>query len=84
MQHCEEALRVLRAEILERRNKKYLLNEQEVSRRWTFEENVCLFKIKFPYSFSIDYNISINLKDSCISDKATIFPCKTIGASSVT
>ncbi|VIO98235.1 Uncharacterized protein BM_BM3562 [Brugia malayi] len=42
--HCEEALRVLRAEILERRNKKYLLNEQEVSRRWAFEEN-----IKRPY-----------------------------------
>ncbi|KAL3985366.1 hypothetical protein ACH3XW_38340 [Acanthocheilonema viteae] len=42
--HCEEALRVLRTEILERRNKKYLLNEQEVSRRWAFEEN-----IKRPY-----------------------------------
>ncbi|KAM3717272.1 Pre-mRNA-processing factor [Dirofilaria immitis] len=42
--HCEEALRVLRKEIIERRNKKYLLNEQEVSRRWTFEEN-----IKRPY-----------------------------------
>ncbi|VDN05248.1 unnamed protein product [Thelazia callipaeda] len=42
--HCEEALRALRLEILERRNKKYLDNEQEVSRRWTFEEN-----IKRPY-----------------------------------
>lgn len=42
--HCEEALRALRFEILERRRKKHLLNEQEVSRRWTFEEN-----IKRPY-----------------------------------
>uniref|UniRef100_A0A0N5ARA7 Suf domain-containing protein n=1 Tax=Syphacia muris TaxID=451379 RepID=A0A0N5ARA7_9BILA len=42
--HCEEALRVLRLEILERRRKKYISNEQEISLRWTFEEN-----IKRPY-----------------------------------
>uniref|UniRef100_A0A0R3RQ86 Suf domain-containing protein n=1 Tax=Elaeophora elaphi TaxID=1147741 RepID=A0A0R3RQ86_9BILA len=42
--HHEEVLRIMRTEILERRNKKYLLNEQEVSRRWAFEEN-----IKRPY-----------------------------------
>uniref|UniRef100_F1L4L7 Pre-mRNA-processing factor 39 n=1 Tax=Ascaris suum TaxID=6253 RepID=F1L4L7_ASCSU len=42
--HCEEALRAMRQEILERRRKKHLLNEQEVSRRWAFEES-----IKRPY-----------------------------------
>uniref|UniRef100_A0A914S325 Uncharacterized protein n=1 Tax=Parascaris equorum TaxID=6256 RepID=A0A914S325_PAREQ len=34
----------MRQEILERRRKKHLLNEQEVSRRWAFEES-----IKRPY-----------------------------------
>lgn len=39
-QHCEAALRALRSEIIERRRKVHLRNEQEVSSRWVFEENV--------------------------------------------
>ncbi|VDD92816.1 unnamed protein product [Enterobius vermicularis] len=42
--HCEEALRALRHEIVEKRRKKYTQNEQEISLRWVFEEN-----IKRPY-----------------------------------
>lgn len=36
----------MRQEILERRRKKHLLNEQEVSRRWAFEESVSLSRFK--------------------------------------
>ncbi|VDN54785.1 unnamed protein product [Dracunculus medinensis] len=42
--HCEEALRGMRLEMIERRRMMFLKNEQEVSRRWAFEDN-----IKRPY-----------------------------------
>ncbi|MFH4983177.1 hypothetical protein AB6A40_009886 [Gnathostoma spinigerum] len=38
--HSEDALRIMRQEIIERRRKKHVANEREVSRRWPFEENI--------------------------------------------
>lgn len=36
----EEALKLFRVAILDKRRKMHLLNEGEVSKRWTFEEGV--------------------------------------------
>jgi len=40
LQYDEEALKLFRVAVLDKRRKMHLANENEVSKRWTFEEGV--------------------------------------------
>jgi hypothetical protein len=53
LQYDDEALKLFRVAVLDKRRKMHLLNESEVSKRWNFEEGVrlcCLIAKSLPVS----------------------------------